>query len=288
MKAAYLLTLTVAANFTALADFSYTTTTKGSGSGPMAAAMNRTTKHYLKGQKMKMDSGETAIIFDFDAQTFTSINNTNKTYKVTPFSELGQAAKGLDADVSVDVKETGQKKDINGYPCREVIMTIAVDMQSGRGQGMKVQMEMDTWISSDVPGAGEVRAFYQRNGSKFPWSAMTGGPGGNSSMQKAIADMQRKMTDLGGIMVLQIMRVKMPGMQMTPDQQAKMAQSQAKLDQLKQTNPQAYEMAQKAMAGRMGGGAGGGGMEATTESSGFSSAGVPDSVFAIPAGYTKQ
>jgi len=287
MKAAYLLTLTVATSFTALADFSYTTTTKGSGSGPMAAAMNRTTKHYLKGQKMKMDSGETAIIFDFDAQTFTSINNTNKTYKVTPFSELGQAAKGLDADVSVDVKETGQKKDINGFACREVIMTIDIDMQSGRGQGMKMQMEMDTWISSDVPGSGELREFYKRNGSKFPWGAMAGGAGGNSSMQKAIADMQRKMSGMGGVMVLQTMHMKMPGMQMTPDQQAKMAQSQAKLDQLKQTNPQAYEMAQKAMAGRMGGGAGGG-MEVTTESSGFSSAGVPDSVFAIPAGYTKQ
>jgi hypothetical protein len=90
-----------------------------------------------------------------------------------------------------------------------------------------------------------------------------------------------------GVMVLQIMRMKMPGMGMTPDQQAKMAQAQAQMEKLKQSNPQAYEMAQKAMAGRMGG-ASGGGFETTTESSGFSTAGIPDSVFAIPAGYTKQ
>jgi hypothetical protein len=40
---------------------------------------------------------------------------------------------------------------------------------------------------------------------------------------------------------------------------------------------------------RMGGmSGGGGGMEITTESTGFSAASIPDSVFAIPAGYTQK
>ena len=36
-----------------------------------AAAGDAVTKHYLKGQKMKMDSGKTASIFDFETQTVT-------------------------------------------------------------------------------------------------------------------------------------------------------------------------------------------------------------------------
>jgi hypothetical protein len=247
---------------------------------------SQTAKHYLKGQKMKIDNGDTALIFDFDAQTYTSINNTSKTYTVKSFGELGQAGKGVDADVKVDVRETGQKKDINGFPARQVIMTMDIEMQSGRAQGMKAQMENEMWVSSAVPGAADLRAFFQRNGSKFPRMGMMGGAGGNASMQKAIAEMQRKMFSLDGVTVLQVARMKMSGMGMTPDQQAKMAQAQAKMEAMKKSNPEAAAAMERAGVGRMGGT--GGGFEATTESSGFSTASIPDSVFAIPAGYTKQ
>ena len=213
MKTGRLLMVTLACSTLAQADFSYVSTRK-SAQGTAAGAGEQVTKHYLKGQKMKMDSGRTATIFDFEAQTMTLIDTAAKTYKVTPFAELAKGAGAstmAKADVSakVDVKETGQKKIINGLNCSEVVMSIAMEGGAAAAQGMKMQMEMDMWFSSDAPGASELRAFYQKNGERFPWSAMGGGA--NPGMAKAIADMQKAMTKQGGVPVLQITRMKSAG-----------------------------------------------------------------------------
>jgi len=284
MKAVYVLTLGIATSLTALADFSYTSTTKSGGPG----MGNQSTKTFLKGQKLKTDVGATAFIMDFGAETFTSIDNNSKTYTVTKFSELSQTMKDSGADVKVDVRETGQKKDINGFASREVIMTMDVTMDApGRGP-QKMSMEMQMWISSAVPGASELRAFYQRNAAKFPYSAM-GGRGGNQGMAKAMADLQKKMSSMDGVPVLQIMKMKMPGMEAQMAQTQKgMEQARAQLEQMVKQGGPGADMAKKQLE-RMGGmSGGGGGMEITTESTGFSAASIPDSVFAIPAGYTQK
>jgi hypothetical protein len=226
------------------------------------ANQNATTKHYLKGQKMKMDMGNTAVVIDLDAQTFTNINNNDKTYTVTKFADLAKNVKDIGADIQVDVKETGQRKKINGFDASQVVMTMTMEgMQPGRASGMKMLMEMEMWLSADVPGASEAKAFFQKNADKLPWAAMGGG---NPQMQKSMAAMQKKIATLGGVTVLQIVRTKMGGGD--PQMQEAMARMQA-----------------------MRGGAPGGALfEMTMESSDFSTAGIPESVFAIPAGYTKK
>jgi len=281
----------LAAGFTARADFSYTMTMKSAGG--MAAATpanNRVTKTYLKGQKMKTDSGTSAMILDFDAQTITNIDQTQKTYTVTKFADMGAAASAASRagfEVNVDVKETGQKKTINGYSASEVILSIEMDSPQGRQAGMKMHMEMDIWISPDVPGGQELRAFYQRNAGKFPWTAMAGDAGrGNQSMRNAIAEVQRKMSDLKGVPVLQVMKMGSSGneAQMAQMQQG-MAQARAQLEELKRQGklpPQLEEQLKRMTAAPSGGGSL---FETTMESSDFSASPVPDSVFAIPAGY---
>jgi hypothetical protein len=170
-------------------------------------------------------------------------------------------------------------------------MTMGVDIPQARQMG-KMQMEMDLWLSTDVPGIGELRTFYQKNMERFPWAAMGGG--GNQGMQAGIAQMQRKMAEMGGVQVESVMKMKSAGgagapamPQMTPAQQAQMQAAMARLQQ--QGGPQAAAAAQ-AMA-RMGGGASPGAstsmMEITTDASDFSTASIPDSVIAIPAGYQK-
>jgi len=57
--------------------------------GMMGGPNDRVTQHFFKGNKMKMDSGDTATILDSDAQTFTHVDNKQKTYSVTSFNELG-------------------------------------------------------------------------------------------------------------------------------------------------------------------------------------------------------
>ncbi len=281
MKRTSLIALALAVAVAARADFSYQTDRK---SGNQAAP--QTTKYSYKSQKMMVETGDSVIVTDFDAQTITRLNRAQKTYSVMKFSEIGQSTASV-SDVQVDVKETGQKKMINGYNASQVIMTMSMDV-SQRGSGMKMQMEMELWISPDVPGASELRAFYQRNAQKFPWSAMA--QGGNPSMAKAMADLQRKMADLHGVPVEQTIRMKPGGGSGQSEQQAEqmqqaMAQARARLEEMAKQGGQQGQMAQQALA-RMGAAPGGGAMmEMSMESSHFSTASIPDSAFAIPADY---
>jgi hypothetical protein len=300
MKTIQLAALSLACALTAHADFSYTQTSKTTGGmmgGMAGAAANRTSKHFMKGQKSKTDSGTTSVIMDFEAQTVTTINNDQKTYTVMNFSDMGKMMKDAGADVQIDVKDTGQRKVINGFNAKQVILNMTMENMAGPGgkqaapAGMKMNMEMELWISSDVPGAQEAKAFYQKNAEHLPFASMAGG--GNASMQKAMADMQKKMATMGGVPVMQVVRMKMGG----PGGDAQMAQAQAgmadamaRLEAMKKQGGKQAEMAEQ-MAARMGGmrgGSGGSLMEITMESTGFSTASIPDSTFAIPAGYQKK
>ena len=280
MKTATLLVITLCATATAYADFSYRTTRKAEAAGGAPAV----TKYFFKGHKMMTDSGTTASILDFETQTITNLNKTQQTYSVMKFGDIGQMTKQADMDVKIDVKETGQTKVINGFKASEVVMTMEMDSAQMGQAGMKMQMEMDIWRSSDVPGAGELKDFYQRNGDIFRWLAT--GAGGAAGMQKAMADMQRKLAAIGGVPVLQTIKAKAAGGPQADQMQARMAQARAQMEaMIKQGGPGAAA-AQQALT-RMNAMSGGGGslFETTIESSDFSGGGIPDSTFAIPTGY---
>src|SRR5947209_7798391 len=185
MRTAQIAILALACTVAAHADFSYTQTRKTTG-GMAAGAMagqNPTIKHYLKGQKMKVDMGNTANIMGLEDQTITSINNTDKSYTVKTFAELARAVNNVGADVQVDVKETGQRKSINGFNASQVVMTMSMEGMQQGPPGMKMQIEMEMWLSSDVPGAAEARSFYQKNGDKLAFATLAAG---NPQMQKAM------------------------------------------------------------------------------------------------------
>jgi hypothetical protein len=261
----------------ARADFSYTQTRKGGPGGPAASGE---TKLYYKGQKMASVSGATSSILDFDAQTVTTINHAQKTYMVTRFSDLGHAMKEANVDASVEVKQTGQKKNINGYNAIEVLMTMAMETPESARAGMKMGMEVSTWLSPDVPGTQELRAFYQKNRDRFPWTAMAGGAG--SGMQKAMADAQKEIAKLGGVPLLQVIRMKSGG---SAQQAAAMQQMQAQMEVMRKAGGAQAQAAERAMAAMGGGSAI---FEITMESTGFSTSTIPDSVFAAPAGYQRK
>jgi hypothetical protein len=264
MKISRYLMLTVIAVLAAHADFSYNSVSK-------SPAGERTSKHYIKGQKMITDDADRMTIMDLDAQTMTTINKTQKTYSVKPFSELYGKSAAAGMNVSADIRKTGQHKTVNGFDAEEMLVTMAMDSPQSKQPGAKMQMEMHIWFASDVPGINEAHAFYEKNADRMPWAAMAGG---NSSM----AEMQHKMATMHGIPVLTVM--KMGGA--NPQQQAQMDQARARLEEMKkQGGPQA------AMADQMLAKIGGASADITNESSGFSASPVSDSVFAVPANYQK-
>jgi hypothetical protein len=316
MRLALVVAVTALTCITLQADFSYTTTRKTTG-GMVAQMANMgpyTSKIALRGQKMKIDNGSSIMVMDFDAQTLTTINPSAKTYTVQPFSQLSNDANEIEA--KIDAKETGQKKTINGYNATEWVLTMDVDMPQARQMG-PMRMEVDLWVSPDVPGASEQRAFYQRNIGKFPWAALAGG-GGGRGMQQAMSDLQRKLASMNGVPVEQVVKIKsagggsaaggaMPGMPagggMTPEQmqqvQGAMAQARARLEAMKAQGGPAAAIAEQQLA-RMGntggappaganaaGASSGSFIEMTMDSSDFSTATVPDGSFAPPADYKK-
>jgi hypothetical protein len=291
MKIVSLAILTLAASLTARADFSYSTTAKSSGGMMTGGTNDHATKNFFKGNKMKMDRDGTATILDFDAQTITHIDSSQKTYSVTSFNETGEELKKSETEITIDLKETGQRKDINGYNAHEVVMSMDMDNPQSHQAGMKARMEMHMWISPDVPGAGEMRAFYQRNTARFPWGAMAGGAGrGGQGMQKSLVELQRKMAAMNGVVVLQVMRMKTAGneAQMAQAQQ-QMAKACAQMEEMKAKGGQQAASAEQMLARMNCKSAGGSGpammFETTIESSGFSTSAIPESTFAVPAGY---
>ncbi len=277
MKITNLILLALMGSMAARADFSYTITRKGVGTPEV-------TTQSIRGQKMMIDNPGTTIVMDFDAQTITTVNKSQKTYTVKKFSDVGTGMAGT--EMTMDVKETGQKKNINGFDARELLLTVDVDNPQMAGRGMKMQMEMHIWISSAVPGADELHAFYKRNMGNFPWAAIM--QGGNPGMAKTVADLQRKLASMNGVPVLEVMKSKMSGgPTMSPQQQAQMEAGRARLEAMVQQGGQAGAAAQQALA-RMGGASSGGGMEINMESGNFSSASIPASAFGIPAGFTQS
>ena len=106
-------------------------------------------------------------------------------------------------------------------------------------------------------------------------------------MRQSLAELQRKMAGMKGVPVLQIVKMKTLGNEAQNEKmQQGMAQARARLEEMqKQGGPQAAAAAQ-ALA-RMGGASGGSMFEMTMESGNFSTSAIPDSAFAIPAGYKK-
>ncbi len=319
MKTMPLMALTLLSAASVHADFSYTQTrrtTGGSMAGMMGNNGSSTTRVLLKGQKMKVDSGAVSTIVDLDAQTVTTIDTARKTYNVKSLSDPVAAAGELNA--TIDVKETGQKRNINGFNSSELVMTM--EMDAPVREAGKMHMEMDMWLSPDVPGAKDLRDFYQKNGAKFPWRALAGQ--GNPQMASAMAELQKKMASMNGVPVQQIIRLKVPASSLPPSMTgaapagpnaAQMQQMQAGMDKARATleamaaqGGPAAEIAKQQLA-RMGGGGGmaagmpgmpgmaprggaasGNMLEMTLDSGDFSNATIPDSAFAIPDGFQKN
>ncbi len=278
MRSAHFAMLMLAASPAAHADFSFTMTQKSGPGGEQVF------KHYVKGQKKKEERGTVTTIMDFDAQTLTTIDNAAKTYRVARFGDMGNTAT---VDVQADVKSTGQKKTINGFNASQVILTMQVDVPQAQQPGVKGQMEIELWLSRDVPGSQELAAFYKRNAAHWPVAASVGNP----SMQKAMAKLQQQFAELDGVPVMEVIRMKSGGgAGPSAAQMQQMAQARAQLDALAKGGGPGAAGAQQALArmGGMGSGSGSGALfEMTLEAGNFSGSPIPASAFEIPAGYQK-
>jgi hypothetical protein len=228
----------------------------------------------------------------------------------------------VEMNVKASVKETGKSKAINGLNANEYILALILegkDQKSGETGGFGVTSDM--WMAPDINGYDEVRNFERRLAEKLGMM-FNGGVLDRAQMlqpelAKGFVAAAKEMSKLKGVPVMQVMR-----MGAAQNGQPIPAASEAP-EEAKSQGPSASEAAsgaaEDAAAGAIGrklgklGGLGGFGgfgrkkkqaeeppaeahpqggeqgaailMEATTESSGFSSAPVEASKFEPPAGF---
>ncbi|MEW6049777.1 MAG: hypothetical protein AB1644_01770 [Candidatus Zixiibacteriota bacterium] len=147
------------------------------------------------------DKEYTELTFaDFRAQAEQSLGKAGENKKQ-------QADDSLDVSTEVKIDRTGKTQQIAGYNAEQVLVTIIFkgkDSESGESGEFKVNLDM--WLSKDVPGMTEYVDFQKRLAEKL------GILGPNQNFGKALAslgandkDIWKRMGDLEGIPLMTTM-----------------------------------------------------------------------------------
>jgi hypothetical protein len=323
-----------------LADFSYDQSTKitgGAMAGMMkfAGAFSKAAREPLqstvsvKGNRMLHWNKDHASVIDLDAETITEINFQRKTYSVMTFAEMKQAMEqamqqvksqkgdpapgnsgdsNVSTDFKIDVKDTGQSKQISGFEAKQRILTMSMDstdQKSGAQGGMQIVNDM--WIAPNVSGYEEVREFHKKMAKKLNWSPDMGGMlAARPDLARGMADASKEIAKLDGVPVMILTKMTPTSNGQPVSDTSSGSDAQSKPQPSKQASPSLSD----ALSGKLGGFGGFGRkkkqqdpppesstppaqgsdssgtlMESTTEMSNFSSAPVDPSRFSAPSGF---
>jgi hypothetical protein len=138
----------------------------------------------VKGNRKASFNTESGEIIDLDQQVVYRINMKKKNYEVITFAELRrqmeetekEAAEAMkrqspenpppdqaQMQIDLDLKESGQKRQINGYDCREVVMIVTMH-EKGKTleQAGGMVMTSNIWLAPEIPFLQEIRDFDAR------------------------------------------------------------------------------------------------------------------------------
>jgi hypothetical protein len=190
----------------------------------------------VRGNRKMTVNDQTGQIVDLDEEKIYELDIKDKRYKVTTFAEMrrrleearermakaprepGQPAPAhqqqgqAQMEVDFSIKESGQKKNINGYDCREVVMTITT-----REKGKKLEesggmvMTSNLWLAPKIPAMKEIQDFDLRYAQKMAGMFGLGGeqmaaalamyPG----MKEAMGKFQAENVNMDGTAILTVM-----------------------------------------------------------------------------------
>jgi len=168
--------------------------------GGKAAREGTTSVVAVKGDRKAVLGDATGQIIDLNEEKIYDLDLKKKSYTVVTFAELRrqmeearkkaeeEAKKAPDAEkpaqpdpnqkeveVDFDVKDTGQKKAINGFDTHEVIMTITV-REKGKTleQSGGLVLTSDMWLAPKIAAMQEVAAFDMKYAQKLYGPMVTG------------------------------------------------------------------------------------------------------------------
>ena len=198
------------------ADVTVKQTTAGKGLG-MAGNAPATT--YIKGNKMRSDvelGGKThTTIFDIDAQKMYIFDSTKKEADVWDMAAFAQEiSKNVDlSSMKASLTPNGQHKQIAGATANGYDMEVSVDsaMNGNQAMMMTVTVQGPVWIVKNAPGASDYSRFYKAAVEKGWIFSDPRAAKSQPGQAKAMAEMYKQISDIGGIAYGSDMQVKVSG-----------------------------------------------------------------------------
>lgn len=161
--------------------------------GGKAARQGITETVAVKGNRKRTVGEDAGQIIDLDEEKVYDLDMRDRSYRVTTFEELrrrmreaqekaekevaktaGKPAepssqpKGQEVQIDFDLKESGQRKAINGFDCREVVMTVAVHE---KGKTLEdsggMVLTSHTWLAPSIAAMKEIGEFDLRYAKKL-------------------------------------------------------------------------------------------------------------------------
>jgi hypothetical protein len=208
--------LALSAALPAHADTTLKQTTGGKGLG-MSGTANAVT--YIKGHKMRSDvvvrDKTQTTIFDVDAQKLYIFDS-----KKTEADVWDMAAFGAELSKTVGVsgakaslKPNGQTKQISGRSAAGYDLEISMPAAMGGSKDMTMTATLSgpVWIVKDAPGSADYVRFYKAAGEKGWIFSDPRGAKAQPGQAKAVAEMYRRIADIGGIPYETDVQIKMSG-----------------------------------------------------------------------------
>lgn len=178
----------------------------------------------VRGNRKMTINDQTGRIVDLDEEKVYELDMKGKSYRVRTFDDLRremeqaqQRAKNEQEksqppeakaqpqtdpnakkmQIDFDLKESGQKKNINGFDCREVVLTITVH-EKGKTLEQSGGMVMTTheWLGPRIAAMREIEDFDRRYAEKLHGPSFAAMP--SADQMAAAAAMYPMMTDAFG------------------------------------------------------------------------------------------
>jgi hypothetical protein len=188
----------------------------------------------VKGDRMMRVTGDTAQIVDLREEKIYELDLKDRSYTVTTFADMrrrleearrkaaqtpadggqpqGAQEPQREMEVDFDVKESGQRRAVNGFEAREVVMTIAV-----REKGKTLEenggfvLTSHNWLAAKVEAMSEVAEFDRRYAEKLAAPVlldaqqMAAALAMYPMMQEAMAKLRAEHVNLDGTPVMTTM-----------------------------------------------------------------------------------
>ncbi|MBV9182903.1 MAG: hypothetical protein JO356_16465 [Acidobacteria bacterium] len=208
--------LSLAWSVSATADVTVKQTTAGKGLGMSGSAPATT---YIKGDKMRSEvqlGDKTHVtIYDLDAQKMYIFDSKKKEADVWDMADFAQElSKKVDvSSIKASLKPNGQTKQIAGATATGFDLEVSMQsaMAGNQSMMMTVNLQGPVWIVKGAPGAADYNRFYKAAVEKGWIFSDPRAAKGQPGQAKAVAEMYKQISDIGGIAYESDPQVKMSG-----------------------------------------------------------------------------